>query len=67
MKYNFSSSIVLSLVLTATDWVSVSYKEFTATRAVEALTDCVLVGRIISIQGKCRLSVKIGQIIIQHL
>ncbi|MBG1262923.1 hypothetical protein, partial [Nostoc commune] len=58
MKYNLSSSIVLSLLLTATDWVSVDYKEFAATQAVEASTDCVRTGRIISIQGKVQLKRK---------
>lgn len=59
MKRSVSIPILLSLILTATDWVTASYGAPTATLAVEASSDtCKPVGRLISVQGKVQLKRK---------
>lgn len=59
MKRSMSISIVLSLMLTAIDWVSASHGQSTAKLAVAASTDsCIQVGRIVSVQGEVQLKRK---------
>jgi hypothetical protein len=56
MKVGVSSSIVLSLMLIGTDWVSASTWQSTVTLAVEvSSTTCVPVGRLINVQGQVQL------------
>lgn len=56
MKRSFSISIVLSLMLAATDWAIASNWQPTATLAREASTyTCVSVGRLINVQGEVQL------------
>ncbi len=56
MKRRVSISIVLSLMLTATNWVSTSKKQSTTMLALEAKANsCVQVGRVISVRGSVQL------------
>lgn len=59
MKYSGAISIVLSLMLTGTNWAIATYGKSTAPLAVEASTNtCVRVGRLISVQGEVLLKRK---------
>lgn len=56
MKRPLSLSILLSLMLTATEWAIASNWKSSATLATEASTNtCVPVGRLISVQGEVQL------------
>lgn len=59
MKNCVSTSILLSLMLTSGDWVTVSQGKSTTMLATEVSNDtCFRVGRLISVQGKVQLKRK---------